>query len=376
MRLYDRSTVSEFLDDRIVYRNLAPYDARLPALDTFRRKVGLPASGLPRKSEPAYALAIVHILRQAQALHAPGAALQRLVFIGDTHLLDATAFRNICQAAGWTGWAFIGSENSASPAVEVQQDTAGSLYLSNRWASLADFDRHLQAGQFPIDETTVVITDLDKTALAARGRNGQVIDQARVQAVQKTVAGLLAAGFDLGAFLGAYNQLNQPEFHLFTADNQDYLAYICLMLGSGLYSLDGLVAEVRGGEMQTFNQFIDRVQNRVNDLPLDLADIHSEIYANVQAGDPTPFKAFRRTEYMETVQRMGYLPDATPLVELLDKEILITQEVRAWALAWAQRGALTFGLSDKPDEASLPSAELAARGFRPIHQQPTHAVGE
>jgi hypothetical protein len=73
---------------------------------------------------------------------------------------------------------------------------------------------------------------------------------------------------------------------------------------------------------------------------------------------------------------MGCLPDDTPLDKLLENEILVTQEVRRWVLTWAQRGALVFGLSDKPDEASLPSPELAAQGFQPIHQTLTHVVGE
>jgi hypothetical protein len=49
--------------------------------------------------------------------------------------------------------------------------------------------------------------------------------------------------------------------------------------------------------------------------------------------------------------------------------------VRALALDWAKRGALVFGLSDKPDEASIPTPELAKQGFQPIHSTPTHIVG-
>jgi hypothetical protein len=33
-----------------------------------------------------------------------------------------------------------------------------------------------------------------------------------------------------------------------------------------------------------------------------------------------------------------------------------------------QRGALLFGLSDKPDEASLPRPELAQKGYLPLHR--------
>jgi hypothetical protein len=221
-----------------------------------------------------------------------------------------------------------------------------------------------------------VVVDLDKTALGARGRNAHVIDDARVVAVHTTVAGLLGSAFNQEAFQTAYDQLKQPEFHPFTADNQDYLAYICLVLGSGLIDTDALIADVRRKKVISFRQFIDIVESRLDELPGGLAEIHAEIYAYVQAGDPTPFKAFRRNEYLETVGRMGYLPDDTPVETLLRDEIVLTQEVRQMAQGWRQRGALLFGLSDKPDEASVPTLKQAQQGFLPIHRTLTHAVGE
>jgi hypothetical protein len=36
---------------------------------------------------------------------------------------------------------------------------------------------------------------------------------------------------------------------------------------------------------------------------------------------------------------------------------------------------LLFCLSDKPDEASIPTPELALQGYAPIHRTPTHGVG-
>ncbi len=39
-----------------------------------------------------------------------------------------------------------------------------------------------------------------------------------------------------------------------------------------------------------------------------------------------------------------------------------------------ERGALIFGVSDKPDEASLPSEEQASAGLRPLHRLVTLAV--
>jgi hypothetical protein len=387
MRVYARAAVSEFLGDFVVYRNLVPVDRRLPGLDAIRGQVGLPAGLLPRKSEPEYARVIVHLLRQARALDAPDVVIQRLVYVGDTRLNDGTAFVNLCQAGGWPGLAFIAAETDDPPGVELvhlppsPHSSAGQagapplVFLANRWAALADFDRFCTERAFPIDAATAVVVDLDKTALGARGRNAHVIDQARVLAVRHTVADLLDQAFDPVAFQTAYDRLNQPEFHPFTADNQDYLAYVCLVLGGGLYDLEGVVSAVRAGHLRTFSQFIAQVDERANEMAPHLAAIHAEILVNVRAGDPTPFKPFRYNEYRTTVARMGHKADDAPVAELLAEEILITQEVRAQALEWRSRGALLFGLSDKPDEASIPSPELAAQGYRAIHQTATHAVG-
>ncbi len=375
MQNYGLSSVAEFLGDRIVYRNLDAVDARLPRLADIRAEVGIPADTIPRKSEADYARVIVHLLRLARDLDAPGTPLVRLIFVGDTRLNDGTAFANICRAGNWSGIAFIGAEKPAPARAEVAMQDGHMLYLANRWTLLAEFDVFCHEQGFPLDENTAVVLDLDKTTLGARGRNDHAIDAARVAAVRRTVGDLLGAAFDSERFQAAYDQLNQPEFHPFTADNQDYLAYICLIVGSGLYEREALVEDVRAGRMKTFAQFIRAVDARAADLPADLRALHGDIYALVQAGDPTPFKAFRYNEYRETVGRMGALPlDAMP-EDLLAREICLTHEVRELMLGWRDRGALLFALSDKPDEASVPSEDLRAEGYAPIHRTVTHVVG-
>jgi hypothetical protein len=375
MKNYGRASVGEFLEDRIVYRNLVPVDARLPALAQIRPLVGLPEGATPRKSEAPYARAIAHLLREARALDLPGVAIERLVYVGDTRLNDGNAFANICQAGGWPGLAFIGSEREEPPQVEVVEQMGGPLFLANRWSMLGEFDRFCQERRQWPDERTAVVVDLDKTALGARGRNDRVIDRARVEAVRRTVGGLLGDAFETDGFQAAYDLLNQPQYHPFTSDNQDYLAYLCLILGSGLYALSWLVDQVQAGRMDSFRQFIAVVDERAGQLPPGLRAIHSDIYARVQQGDPTPFKAFRANEYLTTTARMGHLDDGASVQDLLADEILITQEVREMALIWKGRGALLFGLSDKPDEASVPGEEQAAAGCLPIHRVETHAVG-
>jgi hypothetical protein len=379
MENYGRTSVHEFLGDFIVYRNLAPVDRRLPPLEEIqaaRVAPRLAAGVIPRKSEAAYARVIAHLLRQARALDAPGVSLERLIYVGDTRLNDGTAFANICRAGGWPGLAFIGSETDELAQIEITKPDDGALFLANRWAALDEFDHFCRDRGFPRDERTAVIVDLDKTALGARGRNDHVIDRARVEAVRRTVGQLLGGAFGPQRFQTAYDQLNQPEFHPFTTDNQDYLAYVCLILGSGLYELAPLVGRLRAGELAGFGQFINEVDERAAHLPADLRDIHAGIYACVQRGDPTPFKAFRYNEYRVTVERMGCLADDAPVADLLAGEIVVTQEVLEMALRWRAQGALLFGLSDKPDEASVPSDELAAQGYRSIHQTETHAVGQ
>jgi hypothetical protein len=376
MKIFGISSVSEFLGDFIVYRNLAPAQADLPALEQLHEEAGLSAGVIPRKSQLEYARVIVQILKHARRLDVPGAQIERLVFIGDTRLNDGTAFENLCAVGNWSGLAFIGSEKNDPPRVALDATPAGyPLILANRWTALAEFDGYCLDKGLVIDEATAVVIDLDKTALGARGRNDHVIDQARVQAVENTVSGLLGADFNPEAFRRAYDSLNRVEYHSFTADNQDYLAYICLVLGSGLYRLEKLIADVHAGEMASFFDFIRQVEARKQDLSPALADIHTQIYAAVQAGDPTPFKVFRREEYRATVGRMGKLPGETTLERLIQEEILITQEVRSLALNWRARGALLFGLSDKPDEASFPTPDLAEKGYQPIHRTETHILG-
>ena len=376
MKSYGQAALSDFLGDSVVYRNLVPCDHRLPPLEEIRTQLDLPAGRVPRKSESDYARILARLLRLARELDAPGVQIKRLIYFGDTKLLDGTAFENICLAGNWPGIAFIGSENDLPQSIEIVPLVGEqTLYLSNRWAALSEFDQYCSSVGFAMDQSTAVLIDIDKTALGARGRNAHVIDQVRMQAVEDTVADLLGGDFDEETFKEAYGQLNQVDFHHFTTDNQDYLAYICLILGSGLYNFNNILERVRNGELTSFLEFINEVDSRKTGLSPVLAEIHGEIFTNVQSGDPTPFKAFRRSEYLTTIRRMGFLDDNLPVSRMLAEEILITQEVRELALVWRSRGSLIFSLSDKPDEASVPTPELAACGYQPIHRTETHVVG-
>lgn len=376
MQTYGRAAISDLIGDLVVYRNLVPQEPGLPGLDELRGPLNLTPGEVPRKTSRNYARVMVRMLGAARTLRVPGGTIRRVVFIGDTRLNDATAFANICRSGGWSGQAFIGSEKPDPLCYEVEPVDVGAVFSANRWSALQDFAAYLQDQDFPVDERTAVLLDLDKTTLGARGRNDRLIDQARVAAAFTTARQFLGDDFDEQAFETAYHKLNQVEFHAFTADNQDYLVYICLMVSAGLFDLPDLVDDVRASRMTGFQPFIQAVEGRSAALRSDLRAVHQQVYEGVRRGDPTPFKAFRENEYRETAARLGHMPPGTPVADLLKKEIVLTQEVRAQALAWQRNGALLFGLSDKPDEASMPTPYLASQGALPIHRVITSVVGD
>ncbi len=363
----------DLFGDLVIYRNLDPVDERLPRFSEVWAEIGLPDASRPRKHEPAYAQTMAWFLRRARALEKPEVSLTEIVFLGDTVLSDSNAFRNLRDAGGWRGWAFIGAERDEALAISEHED----IYTANRWTALADFVDWLLDQGAALDARTAVIVDIDKTALGARGRNDGAIDRARVAAIEATVSEVLGSTFDQAGFRRAYAELNQAKYHAFTADNQDYLAYVCLMLSAGVATLDDLRADIASGRLTSTEQFMAWVDRRRQNLPSQaLAELHEAIYSCVKSGDPTPFKAFRRREYRETVARMGSLPDQVPLAQRLVDEICLTREVMEVSLWCRARGCLLMALSDKPDEATMPSPEAAAEGCLALHRTPTHVVGQ
>jgi len=376
MKVFGSTSLHEIVGDLIVYRNLDPVDSRLPGLADIRNSIEIPVGMAPRKGQPAYAQVVVFLLKAASKLMDPDYTIQQLAYIGDTRMNDGNAFVTIANAGDWRGAAFIAAENQQPPSIDLVEQGTTNIFLANRWSALSDFEGYCRGIDLKFGKGTAVIIDLDKTALGARGRNDQVINQARVEAVRRTVGNLLGEAFDLERFQEAYDLLNQPAFHSFTTDNQDYLAYICLVQGSGLCELESLVESLGKQGMETFEGFISEVNDRVEELPPALREVHNKVYRRVQEGDPTPFKAFRRHEYQTTIARMGCRGDWKTVSELLSRKLVITQEVREAAQRWKRKGALLFGLSDKPDEACFPGEELAAQGYLPLHKVETCAVGK
>ena len=360
----------------LVYRNLIPADARLSSIGDLRTRLGLDAGNLPRKAEPDYAAVVGEILREVRVLMGMAGEGARLIYVGDTRHNDVAAFTNICRVTGWTGRAFIADEGAGSPREVTQLADGVTLTVSDRWADIARFAADGYVAGFGCDEDTIVVVDIDKTLLGGRGRNDQVIDRARQDAAYKValdVAGDALANKD--SFARVYDTVNSPAFHRLTGDNQDAVAYASLLVACGLFDLDDLAARVACGQIEGFRAFVCNVERRRSELPGDVARLQDNIHGQVEAGNPTPFVAFRRAEYRCTVGRMGFLPDDAAPGKMLDEEIVITGEVWESVEAWKTRGATIFGLSDKPDEACFPPAENAGTENKPIHETRTHIVG-
>jgi len=201
---YGRSALSEFLGDNITYRNLVPVDPDIPGLPDIWEEVGLSTNRIPRKTTLEYAGVVTFILDHISRRSNPGSEIKRIVFIGDTHLNDGMAYQNICQAGHWDGMAFIAAESSEPVQVEVEEKHSGKMVIANRWSALDEFKDTCRQLNFPIDDQAVVLIDLDKTALGARGRNDKVIDRVRIDAASQTIRELLGNDFNPQVFSTAY----------------------------------------------------------------------------------------------------------------------------------------------------------------------------
>ena len=366
------STLAELVEDWVIYRSLEPLDRRLRGFKSAYYQMGLDKARIPRKLDPEYAKAAVWFLEQMQAMR--GAELQEILFIGDTLSGDGQAFRNIVSASGLPGSAFIGSERAEEPAsFQVEEGIA----TANRWSSLVEWLAwNLEQGR-SLDRGTGVILDIDKTVLGARGRNDQAIDLARLEGIYRTIDSILGSDFDRELFEQHYHELNQSKYHGLTEDNQDYLAYICLVLNTGMIRYEDLLEEMDKGCLNSFEQFTRWTETLILQGAVRneaMRQVHEALMASLRQGDPTPFKRFRREEFAATLAHMNNLPDETPAEERLAQEITITQEVREAALWLKERGCLLLSMSDKPDEASVPHRTFH-RGMPPIHRAPTHCVG-
>ena len=262
------------------------------------------------------------------------------------------------------------------PGASTWEQDKDNVIVAGRWQDLARWVHTILEQGAHCDERTVLVIDMDKTAIGARGRNSHVIDEARLVGLRTTMIEMLGDKFNQVIFEEAYHELNQPRYHRFTADNQDYLAYVCLIISAGVVSLHGLLECIAEAPAYGFMQFVRWADTRLaGGAQPELADMHFSFYKRLEADDPTPFKTFRRHEYLATVARMRHLPDTSSVHDMLTREICLTREVMEVGAWLKKRGAVVLILSDKPDEASLPTPDQARDGYRPLHRVEAHVVG-
>ena len=78
-----------------------------------------------------------------------------------------------------------------------------------------------------------------------------------------------------------------------------------------------LAGQIDRGGIESFGGLLDRVSARRDDLSPTMRTIHADVAAAFAAGDPTPFKKFRRAEYQETIARMAESEAAADVDDLL-----------------------------------------------------------
>jgi hypothetical protein len=376
LKNFGKAKLSDYVGDLVVYRNLEPLDRRIKGRKAASYKMDIPADVIPRKQDRDYARAAVWIVKQAaQKVRRSNAQLEELLFLGDTLYNDGQAYSNMVDVSEWTGACFVGNEKpNDAPAAEIAEN---NIYSANRWAAISDWTKWVLEQGLHVDERTAVIVDIDKTALGAKGRNDQVINEARLEGIYRTMNSVLGDNFNRATFESHYHELNRSRYHFLTEDNQDYLAYICMALNAGLFDYNEILREIQNGSVDNFEQFLRMVNARMMFGSVggeNLRQAHEAVSASVQNGDPTPFKRFRRQEFITTLERMGNMPDNTPVEELLATEITLTNEVCEVTEWLKQRGCLVVCMSDKPDEASQPDRHTSP-DLPPVHQAPTHRVG-
>jgi hypothetical protein len=341
-----QTTIAALTGDFVLYRDLQPCDPGLPGLAELRNELGFPPGLLPRKRDPDGAKVILEIIRRASAQQGASAP-QAFLVIGDTDN-DRHFANHLRRVSGSPVRAFIGVDRLVDPPdMHWDDDTA----TANRWAMLEPWLDQVRTDGL-VNEQTVVLLDIDKTLLGPRGRCDIAIDDARAEGAWQITSDTLGATVEQRAFHSHYATLCRKEYHGLTLDNQDYVVYVAMLLASDTLSFDQLRQGMADGSFGSFTTLLGAVEPRLHPA---LADLHAEIKAADAAGDPTPFKAFRRAEFVATVARMT------------DGRLTLCREVVELAQHMVAQGLCCVAVSDKPAEASLPTPMQAATGLQPLH---------
>jgi hypothetical protein len=351
----DYQTIATVTGDMVLYRDLEPYDTTLPRLAELRAVLGIPDHTLPRKRDADYGRVVFELLKRAQAQRSE-LPLSMVLVVGDTDN-DRLMAAHLRSASGLPVYAFIGADH---PEQEPGYSWQGNTATATRWALLDDW-RKLVAWRHDPDngampwEQTALLLDIDKTLLGPRGRCDAAINEARAEAAFRVAQVLLGDDLSEEGFYTLYDTLCRSEFHVLTLDNQDYVVYITLLLASGILPVNDFVAGINNDTLTTFSRLLEAVTPRI---PAPLAHVHADIRTLHEAGDPTPFKAFRRTELAATASRM------------VSGQLSLCRELVALSQWMVEQGALCLAASDKPAESALPSPEQKEMGMLPLHHTP------
>ena len=372
-KTYPKSTLASIFGDAIVYRNLEPLDNRIPGLTEIGPHIGLKPGHIPRKAkDPAYVQVLLHFLAHLHAQKG-GLSLERLIYLGNRQSRDQATLRHFGEASDLPLLSFLCEEDLEHGAETASRN--GQL-LANRWEGIMDFARLIQRRPFPLNAGTAAIVDMDKTIIAARGRNAEPLNRSRIEGVKLTVQDLLGESFDEPRFQAAYGELNLPRYHFFTEDNQDYVAYAALMVSALVYPMNDLLEELAFGQLSDFSQFLQLTGERLaQHHSKTLWSVYQEVATYYARGDPSVFKSFRSKQFESTLARIDFLPPDTDEKVLLEQEIVLTREVLDFTQLLKERDVTLLLISDRPDESLIPSAELVAQGFQPVHRLPIKVVG-
>ncbi|GBD94138.1 hypothetical protein BMS3Abin05_01736 [bacterium BMS3Abin05] len=361
-------SLQDLLGENILYRDLNPVSEHYPSFQMLRRKLGIQQAFPPRKNSPQYVEIILEYLRLSQP-----EPFDQLLFFGDTPGYDGALIRNLSKINDLRVFGFIGKE-ALSEAPALADHTP--IFLSNRWNLIPAFLGLIQKKGFHRDRPTAVIFDMDKTLIGARGRNDAVIDEARMEGVKKLIQKTLQEEWDKAHFFLIYNTFNQARYHFLTEDNQDYLAFVCLMILANVWRFEELLDFFIQKKITTFQAFLDQTAARLQThMSPAVQDYFEEVFPAVSRGDPTPFVSFRRMEYLATIERIDSGLNRDP-EEILRSEITLTQELVDLITFLKDKN---FGpiwcISDKPPQSTFPTESLEKQGYIALHKKPMKVVG-
>ncbi len=364
-----KTSIQSVLGENIFYRDLNPVSSQYLSFEDIRKRLGLKQKFPPRKTSRDYARIIFE-----QAKLGASTGLQQILFFGDTPGNDGSVVQNLEALSGLPVFGFIGKEAVSE---EGMLSSEPPIFLGNRWELISEFLVRIQEFGFLWDRKTAVFFDMDKTLIGARGRNDHVIDDARMDGVKKLVQKTLKNKWQKDHFLLIYKTFNEPTYHFLTEDNQDYLAFVCLMILAGVWSFEELVEQLIQKKITSFQEFLSRTASRLQRRPMPaVTPYFEEVFLAAVKGDPTPFKSFRRMEYLATIERIDCVQSENP-AEILRSEITLTQEIVDLAsFLRGKRFSPILCISDKPPESTFPSDDLKQQGYLPLHQMPMKIVGK